>query len=1419
VPGLVWACACLWTGELRATAVDETLAAAEQAHREGDYRRAAEELKSAAKFLAELGPEHRLRYWDLVADVTRDSQLFVPAEQAARRHLELLRQAASTGRGAPSDVERRSLVRLALVRRELAGGERRTAAGTRSLESARDLLTAALTMYSGRQSDLAWEAQTRLELARTLEPLGEAAEARREFAAASAAALRAIEQFDAESESTADWLFGLAIVQQAFGTGDRAAEAAQATLAIEPIERRLKGDLGVADRIKLRLAAASCYRQLRDAPAEQRQLAEAVRAAGDNPEVDQLELAGAMVRLAELAEVDVDTRQPGRVDALYGSAASLYGKALESARNKRASEDRLLRSIARQQEAECLLKLQLIHTRVENWSEAIVAADGLLKLRADSLIAGDPTRFRALAALGTLHARAARAARERSAGDVAKLSEARSHVAEAKRMLEAAAEFWRGYRPRSPDELAISLNYFAEVLRYDGYFQQANSLLDEALPDFESSMPDPADLRMAEFHSNRAAVLAALGQFSTAKESYDAAVTVCRQPDAEEARARRRLLAVVYLNLAQLYKSQRQYGEARRFCAQALDAADAAWLSQSDRVPFHLADSALEIAEAEQSWREFDAAGQWNDQARRDVRERLETAFAAAQGVLNVSDRDAMSQNAAMALHLEALARFLQARLCGGGDEAYREARELWLEIVNPALRQDAGGTAVFRVRALNYLAMTSLYDVMELRKTARRADNPADTQALMRASEEQLRSAQQWSEQADDLAERVAAYPAAQFQVLVTRAQVLEATARIARARERARIQSGAADIARQESAAADAATAQAIDKLYEALELVELPRGMTIGAEEERAIYFSQFAPAFDLLVDLLVGQERYVEAIEVSEQRRSRTFLDQLRASGVDIYATVADRELIAAEKKAADRYFAALARIQETGSDAALGDDLAQLQILKAERYEAHKRVVSASRAYRQLLVEPLRDRLANAERYQHDASDWVRERIGDDNLALVYYLGSANSYVFVCDPRSGVAMYPLTVSTDEARTLGLAFDGAPSLSPTGRSLRLEDVGALVSRVLFYIKPEIFRNERGGSLRVERSVKYRAEDVPAVTEVLLPQSVRERVASSSAGHLLIVPDGALHQLPFEALPLSTADSSEPAYLLDRLPPVVYAPSLKIYRQLVSEQRDLGGRTSLLSVADPDYRGLGGANRNAPVAAPVSFAAEFYALGGSLARLPGTRQESSTICRAFEQALGGDVDVIALTEDQATERNVRRELEENRFTFLHFAVHGLVDQRYQNLFGALAFTTPQRPTPADDGFLSLHEIVALPHGLDGCKLAVLSACETNCGPQSPLEAGSTMARAFLCAGAQRVVCSHWSVSDQETTLLVSRLMQGVAQDLANAGRVDYARELYEAKRALRTNPATASPQFWAPFVLIGPPTSGGDRNAELF
>jgi CHAT domain-containing protein len=123
-------------------------------------------------------------------------------------------------------------------------------------------------------------------------------------------------------------------------------------------------------------------------------------------------------------------------------------------------------------------------------------------------------------------------------------------------------------------------------------------------------------------------------------------------------------------------------------------------------------------------------------------------------------------------------------------------------------------------------------------------------------------------------------------------------------------------------------------------------------------------------------------------------------------------------------------------------------------------------------------------------------------------------------------------------------------------------------------------------------------------------------------------------------------------------------------------------------------------------------------------------------------------------------------------------------------------------------DDGYLSLHEVFGLK--LQDCEMVVLSACDTNRGAESPLEAGSTMARAFMCAGATRVVCSHWGADDNATTALVSDFMTQVSRELSANGTVDFAKALHAAKKKVRDE--TPSPYFWAPFVLIGPPSNAG-------
>ncbi len=132
------------------------------------------------------------------------------------------------------------------------------------------------------------------------------------------------------------------------------------------------------------------------------------------------------------------------------------------------------------------------------------------------------------------------------------------------------------------------------------------------------------------------------------------------------------------------------------------------------------------------------------------------------------------------------------------------------------------------------------------------------------------------------------------------------------------------------------------------------------------------------------------------------------------------------------------------------------------------------------------------------------------------------------------------------------------------------------------------------------------------------------------------------------------------------------------------------------------------------------------------------------------------------------------------------------------------ALAPPPTGRAEPGDDGFLTLHEISRL--NLAGCELTVLSACVTNVGPQRPLEAGVTLAGAFLGAGSRGVMASCWSVDDRATAELMGAFFGAVR---APGGKpVAYPDALRAARLAVKGKPGWEAPFFWAPFVYLGPP-----------
>jgi CHAT domain-containing protein len=314
-----------------------------------------------------------------------------------------------------------------------------------------------------------------------------------------------------------------------------------------------------------------------------------------------------------------------------------------------------------------------------------------------------------------------------------------------------------------------------------------------------------------------------------------------------------------------------------------------------------------------------------------------------------------------------------------------------------------------------------------------------------------------------------------------------------------------------------------------------------------------------------------------------------------------------------------------------------------------------------------------------------------------------------------------------------------------------------------------------------------------EAEAVAAALLPPAARARVKELAPEYLLVVPDGPLHKLPLEALVLREGPPTR--YALDELPPLVYAPSAAVLAALPAlpgRQAAPAGPPTLLTVGDIAYPEIKGP-------APAAWVPGMQALGGAFARLPNSGAESRRIARLFEPAR-----VKALEKEGATEKAVTAAVPGKRY--LHLAAHGFVDERYGNLFGALALAPPPgREAPGDDdGFLELHEIYRLPLG--GCELAVLSACETNVGPQRPLEAGVTLAGGFLAAGARRVVASHWSVDDRSTAELVGAFFEEVTK-ARSGGRVSFARALQKARQQVRSRPEWSAPFYWAPFVLVGP------------
>jgi CHAT domain-containing protein len=148
-------------------------------------------------------------------------------------------------------------------------------------------------------------------------------------------------------------------------------------------------------------------------------------------------------------------------------------------------------------------------------------------------------------------------------------------------------------------------------------------------------------------------------------------------------------------------------------------------------------------------------------------------------------------------------------------------------------------------------------------------------------------------------------------------------------------------------------------------------------------------------------------------------------------------------------------------------------------------------------------------------------------------------------------------------------------------------------------------------------------------------------------------------------------------------------------------------------------------------------------------------------------------------------------------NGYRFVHFATHGLLDSERPSLSGLVLSLLDERGAP-QNGYLRLHDIYNMRLDAD---LVVLSACQTALGKEIKGEGLIGLARAFMYAGAPRVVASLWEVSDRVTAELMKKFYRGLLQEGLRP-----AAALRAAQLEMSQDSRWTSPYFWAGFVMQG-------------
>jgi len=334
------------------------------------------------------------------------------------------------------------------------------------------------------------------------------------------------------------------------------------------------------------------------------------------------------------------------------------------------------------------------------------------------------------------------------------------------------------------------------------------------------------------------------------------------------------------------------------------------------------------------------------------------------------------------------------------------------------------------------------------------------------------------------------------------------------------------------------------------------------------------------------------------------------------------------------------------------------------------------------------------------------------------------------------------------------------------------------------------------------------KFSVKEATALYALLLSEAAKDVNENEK---IIIVPDGILGLLPFEALVIEEKkDGKDSLYVGDR-----YAISYYQSASVLSIQRSLkyiNLEKPLFALGNPVYsdkdpRYIAWKKREEE---PAVANLKKYAFRGLAIKAKWGKTTEAGIGNKVEfpplPETGIEVKEIAkimgvspeppdvLLSVSANETEVRKaNLEEYRY--IHFATHASLPGMVQGINEPFILLSQVENHGSDDGFLTLSDVLNLKLNAD---MVVLSACVTGVGKEVEGEGVVNFARVFQYAGAKAVVVSLWEVASEPAVEYMKIFYGHLKAGKSRSEALKFARNEIKAKYP--------NPFFWAVFILHG-------------